>query len=178
MLVDIELLVLPYSSAAGRSVLSVLIEQFNDGDWCTFKGAVAFAKTTGNFPDLIDAITGFLDRDGVVSLTFGADIFAGNARGSDYDAILELLEAFRGRERAEVFIYQEPGRTFHPKIYLFESALRQEALLIVGSSNWSEGGLAQNVEANVLMRFDLSEPAHKAAIDDLNAKFNAFWRQT
>jgi hypothetical protein len=89
----VELLILPYASAAGRSLLQVLIEELRQGTWSRFQAAVAFAKASGNFPDLLDALRAFAEAGGRVELTFGADIFSGESRGSDLEAIEELVES-------------------------------------------------------------------------------------
>ncbi|MFW9973207.1 MAG: hypothetical protein ACFFDF_23690, partial [Candidatus Odinarchaeota archaeon] len=43
------------------------------------------------------------------------------------------------------------------KLYLFSNEEKSRALLILGSSNWSKGGLVTNVEANILVNFDLEK---------------------
>lgn len=46
--------------------------------------------------------------------------------------------------------------TFHPKVYLFLSA--GSASIIIGSANYTNGGLAKNVEACVLLEGPLDDP--------------------
>jgi HKD family nuclease len=48
-----------------------------------------------------------------------------------------------------------PGHTFHPKIYLFESD--EEADLIIGSNNLTEGGIFSNYEIAIRLTFDLGK---------------------
>jgi len=173
----VELLVLPYASAAGRSLLHVLIEELRRGTWSRFQAAVAFAKASGNFPDLVDALHAFAEAGGRVELTFGADTFSGETKGSDLEAVEELVESLDGLPSAAVHLYHEKGRTFHPKVYLFSNEVEQTALLIVGSSNWSEGGLVTNVEANVLIRLDLTDAAHRKVFDDAQRCFTEYWKE-
>jgi HKD family nuclease len=47
------------------------------------------------------------------------------------------------------------SHVFHPKIYLLQSA--SKALVCIGSSNLTEGGLRNNYEANFLNLYDLSD---------------------
>jgi len=106
-------------------------------------------------------------------MTFGANMFSGE-EGSDYDAVKTLLEELREFPNARIFLYNERARTFHPKFFLFAS--ERAALLIIGSSNWSHGGLENNVEANVLLHMDFSDAEHKAAYDEATKMFETYWR--
>src|SRR5690349_17951107 len=120
MFVNVELLILPYAGA-GRTVLHRLIEELKSGRWASFAAGVAFAKDSGNYLELIQALTDFAKSGGRVDLTFGADSFAGDARGSEYKAIQTLVDAFKALPSARVFLYHERSRTFHPKVYLFSN---------------------------------------------------------
>jgi HKD family nuclease len=132
---------------------------------------------SGNFPDLLSAMREFAKRPGrELSITFGADLFGSETRGSDYLAVAEVLEALRDSEGARVFLYHERGRTFHPKLYLFSNDSTDSALLVVGSSNWSEGGFVENVEANVVLSFDLTNAEHRQMHTDLVSHFDTYWR--
>jgi HKD family nuclease len=173
----IELLILPYASAAGHSLLKVLIEELNSRRWSRFQAAVAFLKTTGNFPDLVGALSAFAESGGQVELTFGADRFSGETKGSDLEAVQELLEELNELPSAQIYLYHERRRTFHPKMYLFSDQDERSALLIVGSSNWSEGGLVTNVEANVLVRLDLADNDHRKVFDDAQRCFTEYWKE-
>ena len=78
-------------------------------------------------------------------LTVGIDL-----GGTSRDVLEELL-----RWNCEVFIFHNPipRATFHPKIYLFESAT--ETTLFVGSNNLTDGGFYTNYEAAVRHDFEL-----------------------
>jgi hypothetical protein len=82
-------------------------------------------------------------------LTVGVDL-----GGTSRDVLEELL-----RWNCEVFIFHNPipRATFHPKIYLFESAI--ETTLIVGSNNLTDGGFYTNYEAAVRHDFELPADA-------------------
>lgn len=177
MFADIELLILPYCAADKRSVLHILIDELGNPDWSRFQAAVAFAKATGNFPDLLGAMRGFAQRGGGIELTFGADGFSGETRGSDYQAIDEVLAAIGDEPTVRVHLYHELGRTFHPKVYLFSNVEQGKAVLIVGSSNWSGGGLHDNIEANVLIRLDLATSEHRKVFDDIQFCFATYWTE-
>lgn len=171
MLADIELALIPYD---GRTIVERIIAELTNGSWTRFQAAVAFAKRSGNYIELLAALRRFSESGGRIELTFGADVF-GSESGSDYEAIKTLLEVLDGRPNVVVSLYHEAGRTFHPKVYLFSND--KSALFIVGSSNWSGGGLQRNVEANVIVRLDLARDDHRALYGQLNGYFSTYWRE-
>lgn len=59
---------------------------------------------------------------------------------------------------------------FHPKIYFSRSAT--EARLVIGSANLTYGGLISNIEASVLLTFDLNNEDHLQMVDDLEHKLD------
>lgn len=179
MKVDADLLFLPYAARDDRSLVQVLVEQLEKGVWDRFRAAVAFANRSGNFPRLIKALQDFAEGGGTIDLTFSADDF-GHSFASEYEAIEELLRKFEDYPSASVYLYRSqdssnPPWSFHPKVYLFSNDDR--ALLIVGSSNWGQGGMAYNVEANVLLRLDKSEDDHRARLEQVENYFNSYWQE-
>lgn len=78
------------------------------------------------------------------------DVIVGMAnRGTSAEA-LALLRSLSRR----VFVYHKHHlQTFHPKIYLFDDGQRppSDAVLLVGSSNLTGGGLYQNIEGNLAL---------------------------
>lgn len=178
MKIEADIFILPYCSSEGDSFLGRLIDEFKSGRWSAFRGAISFAKRSGNYPDLLNAMVEFAENElNTISITFGADVFGRMARGSDFLAVSELVDTFDGYSNANVHLYHERGRTFHPKLYLFSNVGQESALLMIGSSNWSEGGLINNVEANVSLRFDLREGDHMAQFEQLVSHFDDFWTE-
>jgi HKD family nuclease len=171
----LDLIALPYDSAAGKSFLSRLIEELTSGKWDRFRAGIAFARVSGNVEELLDALEQFAKRGGNLSLTFGADAFGVEAEGSDYEAIKVLTERLDKYPSARVYLYHETGRTFHPKVFLFENLGSRMALLVLGSSNWSRGGLFENVEIVVLLELDLADEAHKEIYDKIDRCFELYW---
>jgi HKD family nuclease len=172
---EVELLVSPYSGSE-KTLIQALVDEFNNTDWNTFQSAVAFASRTGNFPVLLKAITDFAKRGGRIEMTFGADTFSGEG-GSEYSAIKELLDVTRKYPTAKLSLYREPGRPFHPKLYLFANKTKKKARLIIGSSNWGGGGFHGNVEANVIISLRLAEPAHARFFDRVTELFSKYWQE-
>lgn len=177
MLADTEFIILPYASQNGRSILHLLAEELSSGTWDTFRGAVAFAKQSGNEERLLRALTKFAESGGTIALTIGADVFGRATRGSDYDAVKTILETLKPFPSAKIYLYHERYRTFHPKVYLFSNEPAGAALAIVGSSNWTEGGLVENVEANVVIRFDLAQAEHKMVFQEVKGIMERYWTE-
>lgn len=174
---NVEFLVLPYSAAEGSSLVEFLIHEMESGAWKSFRAAVAFVRTSGNFPGLIAALRAFAAAAGEISLTFGADLFGGDTPASDYSAVEQLVSALDEYPHAVVNLYHEPHRTFHPKVYVFGNEEAGAALVVVGSSNWSTGGLLNNIEANVIVRLDFDQPGHRKFYDDVLAYFTMYWSE-
>ncbi len=174
---DLELLTLPYDSPGGQSLLSRLIAELGSSEWTRFRAAVAFLSASGTYDQLIDAIDKFAADGGAVSLTVGADVFGPDGAGSDYEAVNLLLDRFASRETVSIHLYHERGRTFHPKVYLFDDVLEGRALAIVGSSNLSRGGLVNNIEANLVARLNRSKENQWAVFQRLDDCFKDYWTE-
>ncbi|WP_315922353.1 phospholipase D family protein [Mesorhizobium sp. SP-1A] len=67
----------------------------------------------------------------------------------------DLVDALQGIERARVAT-KFVGGTYHPKVYGFRSGDRAEA--IVGSANFTFGGLDKNWEASIQVIGDIADP--------------------
>lgn len=63
-----------------------------------------------------------------------------------------------------------PGFIFHPKVYLAVSALN--AQLIIGSANFTSGGLFKNIEASVVADLDLSVKHDKDLVRHILESFD------
>ena len=180
MLADIELLILPpYRLNRQRTLIHILVKEFASNEWNQFCGAIAFAKQSGNSKSLIDAMRKFCEHGGRLEITFGAEIFGADASGSDYAAVHALLRTLDEYPNFCMYLYsnnRNKNRTFHPKLYLFSNEDKKKALLIVGSSNWSWGGFVNNVEANILVRFDLKKRQHATTVAEIRKHFSTYWR--
>lgn len=176
MQVDAELIVLPYDSQKNRSLAQRLVEELRSDSWNRLRAAVAFGKTSGSYEEILDALEDFCGRGGQLDITFSADRFGRNQYASDEAAVQALLDSVGHFAEARVHLYSESGnRTFHPKLYLFSN--EKEALLIVGSSNWSEGGFFNNVEVNVVMTMDLTDDETRNTYETLCEYFSRFWQE-
>tara|TARA_R110001606_G_scaffold395841_1_gene568955 strand:- start:122 stop:1252 length:1131 start_codon:yes stop_codon:yes gene_type:complete len=66
------------------------------------------------------------------------------------------------------FVFKKSGACFHPKIYLFRTGRNVEA--IVGSANFTKGGLSSNFEVCLHLRCDVGD----LAITELFAVFDSY----
>lgn len=57
---------------------------------------------------------------------------------------------------------------FHPKLYMVRG--KSHAKLLLGSANLTLGGLNNNIEAGMLLHFDLANAADKAIVDGIEAQ--------
>lgn len=177
MKADIEIIILPYDAADEDSLLRRLVAELTNGSWTRFRAAVAFAKFSGNFKQLLSALNAFATAGNSVQLTFGADIFGANTKGTDFEAIEVLLSELGTVPKVDIFLYHEKGRTFHPKIYLFDSEAARQARVIIGSSNWSKGGMMTNVEVDAVINLDLANEEHQASYLRIVECFRTYWSE-
>ena len=75
----------------------------------------------------------------------------------------DFVDALRGVPHA--FVYKQNRSCFHPKIYLFLTG--QKAEVVVGSANFTTGGLGSNIEACLHLRCDASEPVISEILDTM-----------
>ena len=118
------------------------------GPWTQFRAAIAFVKRSG-IRNIEGSLASFA-RSHDVEIIVGID-----HRGTSYEGLQSLLEAVSPAGKVVVF-HNPTFRTFHPKIYLFKSAVAAD--VVVGSGNLTEGGLFSNYEAGIRLRLDLSDP--------------------
>lgn len=172
-----DIIVHPYSLEDDKSLLHLLIEELNSEKWNKFQVAVAFAKESANsYPDLFDALQSFASAGNQIQITFGCDKF-GSKKGSELVAIRSLLALFEGIPTANIYLYHDKSRIFHPKIYLFSNEEQQKALLIIGSSNWTDSAFRNNVEANVVLKLDLSREPDVDNYMMLQKHFHDHWSE-
>jgi HKD family nuclease len=94
----------------------------------------------------------------------GLTVFAGISTHQG----LKLLHSYGG----DLYAVDTGARhtVFHPKLYLVRG--KQLARAIVGSANLTLGGLNNNIEAGMLLEFDLSKPNDKAFVDKIETGFD------
>lgn len=122
--------------------------------------AVAFARLSG-YRLLEQAVRTCLSRGGEVEFLLGLDFRT--TEPAVLNRILDLREQFN---RVSLYCYSSPDanskRSFHPKLYLMQRP--PTAVAVVGSSNFTGGGMADNVEANVLVQASEDAPLIERAV--------------
>lgn len=95
-------------------------------------------------------------------------IFAGIRNDITSHQGMSLLFSMAG---AKLYSVDTGSRTvlFHPKLYLVRGKSR--ARMVIGSANLTLGGLNNNVEAGMLLDFDLTDAADLALVDSVEAQF-------
>jgi HKD family nuclease len=123
---------------------------------------MAFAKGTG--VGLISpALDAFIQSGGKVEVIVGLDM-----DGTSPDTLESLLGI-----GAKVFAFGVKGdRTFHPKVMIFDTAPQDEFAAIVGSNNWTPGGLDSNFEVAIEVSAARSGSNEASA---LGAQLEALW---
>lgn len=99
-------------------------------------------------------------------------IFAGIRNDiTSYQALYDLFTICSGPGSLYVV---DPGTRsilFHPKLYI--AIGKSTARLIIGSANLTLGGLHNNIEAGMLIEFDLSDPSDKQTVDSIRFSLNS-----
>lgn len=96
----------------------------------------AWAKRSG-LARVGDRLTAFRARGGMVQMIVG--VSEGGATREGLQLAVDLSDS--------AFVFHDPRRTFHPKVYYASGALQRE--LLVGSSNMTAGGLGWNHESSI-----------------------------
>jgi len=99
----------------------------------------------------------------------------------------DFVAAMIGKDGCRV-VSRFPGGTFHPKVYAFQTKEKVDA--IIGSANFTRGGLGKNCEAAVLLTGNSSDPALRDILSfvqecarrgqpvtaELASRYRASWR--
>ena len=88
---------------------------------------------------------------------------------TSYQAIMRLHEIIGDH----MYVVDTGSRNviFHPKVYLVRG--KAHARLIIGSANLTLGGLNNNIEAGMMLEFDLADESDKGVVDEIEAKLLA-----
>ncbi|MCS6858969.1 MAG: helicase-related protein [Abditibacteriales bacterium] len=100
-----------------------------------------------------------------ISRQLRRDIERGMERRETLDAVRAFVEFLR-REDVQVRVYRKGF--LHGKVYILDRLPMWGGIGIVGSSNFTRGGLTENSELNAVER-------QQAAVEQLKQWFNRFW---
>jgi len=140
-------LIKPLDQPAGsRRLLGDLRTALTDPAFSSLRLIVAYAKS-GPVYRLQDDIKSWRKEGNTIDAIFGID-----QAGTSYDFLDLALDLFD-----KVYVAQESGITFHPKLYLFKG--ENSARLFLGSNNLTVGGTETNFEAAICVDVSLPEDA-------------------
>ena len=132
--------------------------------WTRFRAAIAFVKRSGT-RHIAPALAEFA-RTRDVEIIVGVD-----HGGSSAEGLRDLLDAVSPSGQVIVFHNRLPF-TFHPKVYLFQSAVAAD--LTIGSGNLTEGGLFTNYEAALHVSLRLDDPRDAAILRSVEQTLDAW----
>lgn len=146
---------------AGNFIINSLESQ----NYSSFNAFVAFVST-GGLKNIIDQMLAFKEAGGKITLYLGV-----NLNATSKEALEKLLE----HEIESYIVYSPNNIIYHPKIYAFEGDETKRA--IIGSSNLTESGLFQNIEASVCVDFENDDENGNAFLADIYDHFNSIINQ-
>ncbi|MBL0055081.1 MAG: phospholipase D family protein [Chitinophagaceae bacterium] len=142
-----------------------IIDSFESENYSSFNAFVAFVST-GGLKNIIDEMLAFKEAGGEVKLYLGV-----NLNATSKEALEKLLE----NEIESYVVYSPNNIIYHPKIYAFEG--NETTRAIIGSSNLTESGLFQNIEASICVDFESNDENGNEFLADIYDHFNAIINQ-
>ena len=153
----------PHSATMGAELKKIL-ENNSENGFQTFYVIVAYVKSSG-VSHLEDSIKKFKETGILTKAVVGID-----QKNTSYQGLKLMLSLF---DEIHVFHNNRPINTFHPKIYAFEKE-NNNAILFVGSSNLTEGGLFTNYETNSCTELNLLESDDKETFSEFKQTLDKY----
>ena len=144
---------------------SFIIDSLKSEKYSSLNAFVAFVST-GGLKNIIDQMLSFKEDGGEIKLYVGV-----NLNATSKEALEKLLEY----EIESYIVYSPNNIIYHPKIYAFEGYETKRA--IIGSSNLTESGLFQNIEASVCVDFESNDENGNEFLADIYDHFNSIINQ-
>lgn len=138
-----------------------IINSLESKQYNSFNAFVAFVST-GGLKNIIDQLVEFKESGGTVRLYLGVDLNA-----TSKEALEQLIE----HDIESYIVYSPNNIIYHPKIYAFEG--KEVTRAIIGSSNLTQSGLFQNIEASVCIDFENEDENGSNLIADIYEHFNS-----
>lgn len=142
-----------------------IIDSLESENYSSFNAFIAFVST-GGIKNIIDQLLAFKADGGEIKLYLGV-----NLNATSKEALEQLLE----HDIESYVIYSPNNIIYHPKIYAFEGNTTKRT--IIGSSNLTESGLFQNIEASVCIDFGSDDENGNEFIADIYDHFNTIINQ-
>lgn len=144
-----------------RTAGKFIIDSIKSNQYNSFNAFVAFVST-GGLKNIIDQLIKFKENGGAIRLYLGVDL---NATSK------EALELLIEHDIESYVVYSPNNIIYHPKIYSFEGDGITRT--IIGSSNLTESGLFQNIEASVCIDFKNDDENGSNFIAEIYEHFNS-----
>jgi len=148
-----------------RTAGNFIIDSIESNQYNSFIAFVAFVSR-GGLNNIIDQLIQFKENKGAIRLFLGVNL---NATSK------EALELLLEHDIESYIVYSPNNIIYHPKIYAFEGGEVTRA--IIGSSNLTESGLFQNVEASVCIDFGNEDENGSEFLADIYDHFNSIINQ-
>lgn len=139
---------------------NIIIESLSDDQFKSFNAFVAFVSIAG-LNNILGQLTAFKEREGQIRLYIGVDL-----NGTSKEALDKLLEL----DIESYIIFSPNNIIYHPKVFAFEGDDASRAL--IGSTNLTERGLFQSIEASVRIDFSNDDEAGTEFLSDVYDHFN------
>ncbi len=134
-----------FADISDESVGQLIIDSFGDKAFNKFLAIVAFASE-GGIKSIYDHIKSAKNNYAEIIFFIGID-----QKVTSREALSLLLES-----EVNSYVYHTVSHIiFHPKIYIFEG--EKQGRIIIGSSNLTLQGLFQNMEASLVIDFEMTE---------------------
>jgi len=134
-----------FTDISDESVGQLIIDSLANDTFTQFTAIVAFASE-GGVRSIIDHIENAKKHLTNIEFYIGVD-----QQATSHEALNLLLES-----GINSYIYHTVSHIiFHPKIYIFEG--KKQGKIIIGSSNLTVQGLFQNMEASLVVDFEVDE---------------------
>lgn len=145
------------STIDSPEVLDYLRDKFETSQQCYM--AVAYGSYSA-FSELSDSFNKFLRKNGELKAVFDA-----NSLITSPELILELT-TIPGDSQCKIYSVlhrrKHPSvRSFHPKLFCFKHGNNCEFL--IGSSNFTTGGISRNIEIGTILSCDVNEPIARSS---------------
>lgn len=154
----------PKDSRVGKRILKDLELQNGVPQFDNFYIMVAYARKSG-VSQIQESLRQFRRHGGKAKAIVGIDDGHTSKEG------LELLI----KNMDEIYVYHntKPYQTFHPKLYVFEKK-NKKAVVLVGSSNLTQGGLFSNYEISAEIELDLTRNDHVKQFNEILKLFDQY----
>jgi HKD family nuclease len=156
--------------ADNKAIVDVVRSLFSDNPF-SVDILVGYASVSG-FEAILDPLKAHVQNGNSFRIVVGCDY------GSKHEQVFRLMQKVKfdypDKIGLKVFTHAgNPSETFHDKLYIFR--FQAEVVVLVGSSNLTKGGLLENHELLVSLRYNVSDKRDKRQLEDFERIFKYYW---